>query len=117
MNQTRKSKWISPGQYHTKMVQKNHILVTVDRLSRYPHAESFHNCDTDTAIDYLERYCKTQGIPRAKRYNQAQAFNAKEHENFCKNRNIKLILAPVGDQRGTDMVLRLIQTIKVFGST
>ena len=37
--------------------QNNYILVTVDRLSRYPYAETFHNCDTETAIDYLERYC------------------------------------------------------------
>ena len=31
---------------------------------------------------------------------------------FCKYNNIKLILAPTGDQRGTAMVKRLIQTIK-----
>ena len=36
--------------------QNNYILVTVYRLSRYPNAELFHNCDTETAIDYLERY-------------------------------------------------------------
>ena len=41
--------------------QNNFILVTVDRLSRYPHAETFQNCHTETAIDYLERYCKQHG--------------------------------------------------------
>ena len=92
--------------------QNNHILVTVDRLSRYPNAELFHNCDTETAIDYLERYCKIHGIPRSIRCDQAQAFKAKEFEIFCKNRNIKLILAPAGDHRGTGMVERLIQTLK-----
>ena len=92
--------------------QNNYILVTVDRLSRYPNAELFHNCDTETAIDYLERYCKIHGIPRSIRCDQAQAFKAKEFEIFCKNKNIKLILAPAGDHRGTGMVERLIQTIK-----
>ena len=92
--------------------QNNYILVTVDRLSRYPHAETFHNCDTDTAIDYLERYCKQHGLPRSIKCDQAQAFKAKEFEKFCKNKNIKLILAPAGDHRGTGMVERLIQTIK-----
>ena len=43
--------------------QNNFILVTVDRLSRYPHAERFHNCNTDTTIDYPERYCRQHGIP------------------------------------------------------
>ena len=92
--------------------QNNYILVKVDRLSRYPHAETFHNCDTETALDYLERYCKQHGIPRSVRCDQAQAFKAKEFEIFCKNKNIKLILAPAGDHRGTGMVERLIQTIK-----
>ena len=68
--------------------QNKYILVTVDRLSRYPHAETFHNCDTETAIDYLERYCKQHGIPQSIRCDQAQAFKAKEFEIFCKNKNI-----------------------------
>ena len=35
--------------------QNNYILATVDRLSRYPHAEIFNNCDTNTAIESLEK--------------------------------------------------------------
>ena len=92
--------------------QNNYILVTVDRLSRFPHAETFNNCDTDTAIEYLESYCRLHGISRSVRCDQAQAFKAKEFELFCKNRNIKLILAPAGDHRGTGTVERLIQTNK-----
>ena len=92
--------------------QNNYILVIVDRLSRFPHAETFNTCDTNTAIEYLESYCRLHGIPRSIRYDQAQAFKAKEYELFCKNRNIKLILAPAGDHKGTGMVERLIQTIK-----
>ena len=92
--------------------QNNYILVTVDRISRYPHAEIFNNCDTNTAIEYLERYCKVHGIPRSIRCDQAQAFKAKKFDIFCKNKNIRLILAPAGDHRGTGMVERLIQTIK-----
>ena len=92
--------------------QNNYILVTVDRLSRYPHAEIFNNCDTNTAIEYLESYCKVHRIPRSIRCDQAQAFKAKEFDIFCKNKKIKLILAPAGHHRGTGMVERLIQTIK-----
>ena len=94
------------------IVQSNYISVTVDRLSRYPHAETYNNCDTKTAIDYLDSYCKTHGIPRSIRCDQAQAFKAREFEIYCKIKNINLILAPVGDHRGTGMVERLIQTIK-----
>ena len=92
--------------------QNNYVLVTADRLSRYPHAETFHNCDTETPISYLERYFEQNGIPRSIRCDQAQACKAKEFEIFCKNKNLKLILAPDGDHRGTGMVERLKQTIK-----
>ena len=64
----------------------NYILVTVDRLSRYPHAEVFNNCDSKTAIEYLDSYCKVHGIPRSIRCDQAQAFKAREFEIYCKNK-------------------------------
>ena len=93
-------------------IKSNYILVTVDRLSRYPHAEPFNNCDTKTVIDYLDSYYKVLGIPRSIRCNQAQSFKAKEFGIYCKHKNIKLILAPAGDHRGTGMVERLIQTLR-----
>ena len=100
-----------PIPYKNK-TQNNYRLVTVDKLSRYLHAETFHNCDSETAIDYLEKYCKIRCILRPIWCDQAQAFKAKEFEIFCKIRNIYLVLAPAGDHRGTGMVVRLMQTIK-----
>ena len=91
--------------------QNNYILLTVHR-SRFPHTETYHNCDINTAMEYLESYCKLHGIPRSLRCDQAQALKAKEFEFFCKNKNLKLNLVPAGDHRGTGLVERLIQTIK-----
>ena len=51
-------------------------------------------------------------VPRSLRGDQAQAFKSKNFEIFCKDNNIKLILAPAGDHRGTGLVERMIQTIK-----
>ena len=62
---------------YKKRNQNHYILVTVDRLSRFPHAKTFNNCDTNTAIEYLEGYCKLHGIPRSIRCDQAQAFREK----------------------------------------
>ena len=90
----------------------SYILASVDRFSRYPHAKVYHNCDTDTAIKYLEKYIKFHGIPRNIRCDQAQAFKSRQFEIFCNNHNIKLILAPAGDHRANGMIERLIQTIK-----
>ena len=90
----------------------SYILASVDRYSRYPHAKVYHNCDTETAIEYIEKYIKFHGIPRNIRCDQAQAFKSRQFEIFCNNHNIKLILAPAGDHRANGMIERLIQTIK-----
>ena len=89
-----------------------YILVTVDRLTRYPHAQVYKNCDTETVLKYLEEYCNFHGIPRSIECDQPQAFKAREFELYCKDKNLKLILAPAGDHRATGIVERLIQTIK-----
>ena len=85
--------------------------VTIDRPPRNPHAETLNKFDTKTAIEYLESYDKAHGIPRSIRGDQAQALISREFEIFCKNENIKLILAPAGDNRGNGTVERLIKTI------
>ena len=90
----------------------SYILASVGRFSRYPHAKVYHNCDTYTAIEYLEKYIKFHGIPRNIRCDQAQAFESRQFKIFCNNNNIRLILAPAGDQRANGMIERLIQTIK-----
>ena len=113
-NPTKKSKWILQDLYFSNIKKKQNIymLVTFDRLSRFPHAEIYNNCDTNTALEYLESYCKLHGIQRSIRCDQAQAFKSKWFKIFCENKNIRLILAPAGDQSGTGMVWRLIQAKK-----
>ena len=74
-----------------------YILASVDRYSRYPHAKAYNNCDAETAIQYLNQYIKFNGIPRNLGCDQAQAFKSRQFKIFCKDNNIKLILAQVGD--------------------
>ena len=92
--------------------QNYYILVSVDRLTIYAHAQVFKGCDTQTALNYLEEYCRFHDNPRSLKCHQAQAFKAEQFEIFCKNINSKPILAPAGDHRATGKVERLIQTIK-----
>ena len=74
-----------------------YILVTIDRYI----TETYINCDTETALSYLKEYIKFHGIPRSLKCDQVQAFKAKNFEIFWKNNNIRLILPPTGDHRGT----------------
>ena len=75
-------------------------------------AQVIKDCDTQTALNYTEEYCRFHGFPGSLRCDQAQALKTREFEIFCKNKNITLILAPAGDHRATGMVERLIQTKK-----
>ena len=89
-----------------------YIMAKIEKFSQYPHAETCNNCDTETARSYLKVYIKFHGIPRSVRCDQAQAYRANNFEVFCKGNNIKIILAPTGDHRGTGMVEKLIKTMK-----
>ena len=60
------------GPLTSNNTNNNYTLVTVDRLSRYPSAESFNNCDAETAIEFY-----TAKIPRSIRCQQAQAFKSR----------------------------------------
>ena len=96
---------------------KNHIdnyyiLVSADRYSKLPTAKVYNNCEASTSIESLEEYCRFHGIPRSIRCDQAQAIKSRNFNVYCKDNNIKLILAPAGDHRETGMVERLIQTKK-----
>ena len=51
-----------------------YTLVTVDHLTRYPHAQVDKNCDTETAFKYLEEYCNLNGTPSSIRCDQAQVL-------------------------------------------
>ena len=91
---------------------EHYILAAVDRFSRYPSALVHTNCDTQTAKEFLNQYCKFHGIPRSIRCDQAQAFKSRAFGIYCKEKNIKLIFYPTHDHRASGMVERLIQTLK-----
>ena len=91
---------------------EHYILAAVDRFSRYPSAIVHTNCDTQTAIEFLNQYCKFHVIPRSIRCDQAQAFKSRAFKIYCKEKNIKLIFFTTHDHRASGMVERLIQTLK-----
>ena len=60
----------------------------------------------------MQTHIVNHGVPRNIRCDQAQGFRAKKFMIYCKNKNIKLIFAPVDDHRSMGMVERLIRTLK-----
>ena len=42
--------------------QNYYILVSVDRLTRFPHAQVVMDCDTETTLNYLSEHCQFLGF-------------------------------------------------------
>ena len=89
-----------------------YILVGVDRFSRFPSAKVVTNTKADTIVRFMQTHIVNQGVPQNIRCDQAQGLRAKKFMLFCKDNNIKLILAPVDDHRSIGMAERLIRTLK-----
>ena len=92
--------------------QNYHILLSVDRLIRFPRAQVYKDCDTETALNYLEEYCRINCILCTYDVIKHRLLKPLNLNFSVKNRNIKLIVAIAGNHRATGMIERLLQTIK-----
>ena len=91
---------------------KKYILKRVDRFLKFPSAQITSSISAKSIINFLRKYISLQGKPRTIRTDQGSGFISKEVREFCQERNINVIFSPVGDHRATDLVERLIRTIK-----
>ena len=91
-----------PFRNHTN---KYYILVSVDRYSRSPRAQLLKDCDASIAIEYLEIFSLNSTVYQD-HYGVIKLKHLKRKTStyFAKDNKIKLILAPAGDHRATEMV-------------
>ena len=68
-----------------------HILLSMDRFSKWPAANFCTSTDGETAIKLLEQYIQLNGIPKTIRTDRTTAFTGRLFKNFCKKHFIKLI--------------------------
>ena len=89
-----------------------YFLTCIDRYSKYPTVRIFDNANGVNVVKFLRDYAYTHGIPRTIRLNQATCLVGKQVTNYCKENNINIPDAPVGDHGAVGLVERMIQTIK-----
>ena len=65
-----------------------HILVAIDRYSKYPSAMLFKTTGANEVLKFLENYIFTHGIPKAIRTDQYSGFKNKTVDQFCKSKGI-----------------------------
>ena len=61
-----------------------HILLSMDRFSKWPAASFFTSTDGETAIKFLEQYIQLNGIPKTIRTDKVTAFTGHLFRDFCK---------------------------------
>ena len=92
--------------------RKKHILVCVDRFSKFPSSQITYSTSVKSIIGFLRENIVSHGIARTIRTDQGSGFISKEVREFCQEQNINRIFSPVGDHRATSLVERLVTTIK-----
>ena len=86
------------------------FLVAVDRFSKFPSVLITKTTGAKKVTKFLASFIRNHGIPQPIRTNQGFKIDLVEH--LCPSKGIKLILSPVGDNKGGVLVERSIQTIK-----
>ena len=68
-----------------------HILLSMDRFSKWQAASFCTSTDGETAIKFLEQYIQINGVPETIRTDKATAFTARPFRTFSKEHYIKLL--------------------------
>ena len=76
-----------------------YFLTCIDRYSKNPTAEIFEKANGANVVKFLREYSYNHGIPRMIRLDQATCLVGKQVTNYCKENNINILDAPVGDHR------------------
>ena len=68
-----------------------HILLSMDRFSKWPATSFCTSTDGETATKFLEQFIQSNGVPKTIRIDKATAFRGRLFRDFCKKHHIKLI--------------------------
>ena len=100
------------GRLPDELNRDAYILVAIDKWSKFPIAKIVSNTTANITIKFRLRYISNNGVPKILRCDQAQTLRAKKFQVFCRTNHIKLLFTPSDDHRATDVVERMIQTMK-----
>ena len=89
-----------------------HILLSMDRFSKWPAASFCTSTDGETAIKFLEQYIQLNGVPKTIRTDKATASTGRLFRNFCREHYIKLIYGTPYIHTPTGLVERGVRTLK-----
>ena len=92
--------------------RRYYILLSMDRISKWPAASFCKSTESQTAVEFLEQYVNLNGIPKTIRTDKATAFTSRSFSEFCRDHQIKLIYGTPYIHTPTGLVERGVRTLK-----
>ena len=96
----------------TKENRRFHILLSIDRYSKWPAASLCKITDGETAVKFIQQYMQLNGIPKTIRTDKASAFTGRFFREFCKKNYISIIYGTPYVHILTGLVERGVRTLK-----
>jgi transposase InsO family protein len=87
--------------------KNKHLLVTVDSFTKYTWLWPTKTTATRGVISFLDQLIGTYGVPRRIIADRGTSFSSTEFNNYCREKNVKLILTAVACPRAAGQVERI----------
>ena len=96
----------------TEKNHRFHILLSMDRFSKWPATSFCKSTESQTAVKFLEQHINLNGKPKTIRTDKATAFTNRLVRDFSKNHQIQLIYGTPFIHKSTGLVERGVRTLK-----
>jgi hypothetical protein len=94
------------GPFKTARSSMTHILVMVDKFTKWLEVKPIAKCDGHTAVKFLKYVILRYGYPHSIITDNGTNFSQGEFKRFCEDNNIRLDLCSVAHPQGNGQVVR-----------
>ena len=83
------------GPFKRSKDKKNHLLVAVDKFTKWVEAEPVSKCDATTVVQYMKKVICRFGFPHSIITDNGTNLSKGEMEDFCQREYIQLDMSSV----------------------
>ena len=99
------------GPFKRSQDQKTHLLVAVDKFTKWVEAEPISKCDAATAVKFIKKVIFRFGFPHSIITDNGTNLYQGEMEEFCQRENIRLDVSSVAHPQSNGQAERANQEI------
>src|SRR6187399_2897910 len=99
------------GPFKRSQDQKTHMLVAVDKFTKWIEAEPMSKCDAATAVKFIKKVIFRFGFPHSIITDNGTNLSKGEMEEFCQREHIRLDVSSVAHPQSNGQAERANQEI------